>query len=256
MGHDAAGFAVVSEVLIGLLPGTPAGLPGVAVADIEQARQQQLALVLGVFDGRLALKSPQGRETPLAVEFSGGKQGYRLAADRVRHERLVKALGGVPDQAKQVIDATGGLGRDALVMAQAGFQVDIVERSPIVHAMLADGLARLQREEPSLAQRLTLYQGDSVDRLQHCDSKPWAIYLDPMFPQRQKSAAVKKDLLWLQQLEAAPSADGERDLLDAARTLADKRVVVKRPARAPALAGQAPSYSLDGKSVRFDVYLS
>ena len=29
-------------------------------------------------DGRLSLWVPEGRETPLAVDFSQGKQGYRL----------------------------------------------------------------------------------------------------------------------------------------------------------------------------------
>jgi 16S rRNA (guanine1516-N2)-methyltransferase len=32
-------------------------------------------------------------------------------------------------------------------------------------------------------------------------------------------------------------------------------VVVKRPRTAPPLADRKPDYSLDGKSVRFDVYL-
>ncbi len=34
------------------------------------------------------------------------------------------------------------------------------------------------------------------------------------------------------------------------------RVVVKRPARAPALAGASPSHCVKGKSVRYDVYVA
>lgn len=244
----------MDAVLIGLLPDVPPEVPGVRVTTLAQAQDKQLPLVLGWFDGRLALKATTGKETPLAVDFTAGKQGYRLAADRVRHERLVKALGGIPESALTVIDATAGLGRDALVMAQAGFQIILLERSPILHAMLADGISRLAREEPALAARLTLYHADSLDWLAQCAEPVFAVYLDPMFPQRQKSAAVKKDLLWLQQLESAPTAEQEETLLTLARRCADKRVVVKRPLRAPSLAGKAPSWQLAGKSVRFDIY--
>lgn len=243
----------MDSLLIGLLPDVPPGLPGVKVRTPEEAQARQLPLVLGWFDGRLALKASHGREAPLAVEFSSGRQGYRLAADRVRHERLVKALGGMPPEALEVVDATGGLGRDALVMAQAGFHVTLVERSPILHAMLADGISRLHRTDTALAARLVLVQADSREWLAQA-SPVYAVYLDPMFPARQKSAAVRKDLLWLQQLEQAPDAAEEACLLDAARQVAGKRVVVKRPLRAPPLAGRAPSWQLDGKAVRFDIY--
>ncbi len=36
--------------------------------------------------------------------------------------------------------------------------------------------------------------------------------------------------------------------------LAGKRVVVKRPRKAPVISGPAPSYSLEGKSSRYDIY--
>lgn len=241
--------------LIGLLPRCPPGLPGVAVASPEEAQRQGCVLTLGYVDGQLALASPSGRETPLAVDFCGGRQGYRLAADRVRHERLIKALGGMPDAPHRVVDGTGGLGRDALVMAQAGFDVDIVEQSPIVHALLADGLSRLQLQDATLAARIRLYHADSSGWLQALSRKPFAVYLDPMFPQRQKSAAIKKELLWLQYLEQPPDETAATHLLDAALAAADRRVVVKRPRKAPALAARAPSHALEGKTVRFDVYL-
>ena len=43
-------------------------------------------------------------------------------------------------------------------------------------------------------------------------------------------------------------------LLEAALALAVHRVVVKRPHKAPALAGRTPSYAIEGRSTRFDVY--
>jgi 16S rRNA (guanine1516-N2)-methyltransferase len=43
-------------------------------------------------------------------------------------------------------------------------------------------------------------------------------------------------------------------LLGVALALATHRVVVKRPRKAPAIAGTQPGYALEGKSSRFDIY--
>jgi 16S rRNA (guanine1516-N2)-methyltransferase len=74
-----------------------------------------------------------------------------------------------------------------------------------------------------------------------------------MFPERRKSALVKKELQLLQLL-AQPDSAPER-LLAAALEVARQRVVVKRPLKAPCLTALSPSHSLSGKTVRFDVYL-
>lgn len=243
------------DVLVGALPSAPQDLSLVPVADDADAQARGCALVLGVEDDRLCLKAPERREKPLCVDFLAGRQGYRLAADRVFHERLLKAMGGAPESGALVLDFTAGLGRDALVLAQAGFHVMMFERSPVIHALLADGLRRLAAQEPVLAERLVLRRDDA---LMVGDELPQAfgVLLDPMFPERDKKAAVKKDLQWLQRLATAPSADEERALLDLARRCARKRVVVKRPVRAPLLAGEKPTFTLPGKAVRFDVYVN
>ena len=128
--------------VLGLLPGCPDGLPGTPVEEADRAVELALPLVLGWHEERLSLWRPQGRETPLSVSFNDGKQGYRLTAERVRHERLIKALGKPREETFTVLDATAGLGRDAALIAMAGFPVLLAERSPILHAMLADGLRR------------------------------------------------------------------------------------------------------------------
>jgi len=75
-----------------------------------------------------------------------------------------------------------------------------------------------------------------------------------MFPERGKSAAVKKDLATVQALftyaSGAPNAEA---LLTWAVAQPVDRVVVKRPVKAPSLGVSKPSYSIAGKTVRFDV---
>ena len=234
---------------VGLLPGCPASLPGKQVDTEATAKAAGCKLVMGCHEQRLSLWVPEGRETPLCVDFSYGKQGYRLDSQRVRHERLVKALGKPREDRWRVLDATAGLGRDAALIAQAGFQVLLIERSPLIHALLADGLTRAPA---ALAERMTLLPCQDSRALG--ESGLHAVYLDPMFPSREKSAAVKKDLLWLQWLNDYPDAGEEVALLDWARAQSPHRIVVKRPAKAPNLGGQSPGFSQKGKAVRFDVY--
>ncbi len=235
--------------VVGLLPGCPEGLPGTPVDDSAHAVALGLPLLLGWQQERLSLWRPEGRETPLCVSFNDGKQGYRLTPDRVRHERLIKALGKPREGTVTVLDATAGLGRDAALIAMAGFPVLLAERSPILHAMLADGLRRAPAELAAAMQLLPCADADT-----HTLPPLHAVYLDPMFPSRDKSAAVKKDLQWLQQLAAYPDHQEEAALLEWALGLDPQRVVVKRPGKAESLAKRRPHHQITGKAIRFDVY--
>lgn len=234
------------------LPDTPE-VGALLVPDEAAAAQAGADLLLGQRDGHLSLWRPQGHETPLSVDFDGGQLGYRLAVDRVRHERLVRAVGKISNNG-MLIDATAGLGRDAALLARAGWQVTMLERQPVLQALLADGLARTQE----LVKQMSLVAADSVEWLSQHPQVAEVVYLDPMFPERDKSAAIKKDLLWLQWLSASDSVATdevmEANLLQAALSAARRRVVVKRPLRAPFLGGREAASSLSGKTVRFDIY--
>ncbi|MEL7401451.1 MAG: class I SAM-dependent methyltransferase, partial [Pseudomonadota bacterium] len=50
-----------------------------------------------------------------------------------------------------------------------------------------------------------------------------------------------------------PDAD---ELLSAALSVARYRVAVKRPAKAPFLADTKPTYQLEGKTSRYDIYVN
>ncbi|WP_374536540.1 class I SAM-dependent methyltransferase [Chitinimonas taiwanensis] len=212
-----------------------------------------------VLDGdKLALHSlGKGAPGPVWVDFVAGALAWRRKHGGGRGQGVAKACGLKAGATPHVLDATAGLGRDGFVLATLGCRVDLIERSPVAAALLADGLARAAQdpEVAEIAARMTLHQGSSADLLAHWrGERPEVIYLDPMFPEtKTKSALSKKDMHTFQQVVGA-DADADA-LLAPARALASKRVAVKRPRHAPLLAGEKPAFCLEGDSVRFDIYL-
>jgi len=192
------------------------------------------------------------------VDFVGGAVGHRRRFGGGRGQPIAKAVSLKGGANPTVVDATGGLGRDAFVLASLGCKVTLLERSPIVAALLEDGLSRAKEDEeigPWIAERLRLVHADAVEWMNALteDDFPEVVYLDPMFPHRSKSALVKKEMRLLQQLLGVdPDADA---LLPAALRIARKRVVVKRPDSAPHLAEMEPSMSIHSKKHRYDVYV-
>ena len=186
-----------------------------------------------------------GEKGRVQVDFVGGGE---LIAKAVNHTAC-----------PSVIDATGGLGRDAFVLAAQGLPVSIIERHPVVACLLSDGLRRAQaaEETSAIAERMTLHYGNAVRLLPDLAAagRPDVVYLDPMYPERQKSAAVKKEMAYFHQLIGSAQNTDDAELLAAARDVATKRIVVKRPRLGVLLAQCTPAYQYSGKSTRFDIYL-
>lgn len=76
------------------------------------------------------------------VDFVNGALAYRRKFGGGRGEAVARAVGIKGDYLPDVVDATAGLGRDAFVLAAVGCHVRMVERHPVVAALLDDGLAR------------------------------------------------------------------------------------------------------------------
>lgn len=214
---------------------------------------------LNFTNSRLCLTAqgyPSTQQKTVYAEFVMGAAGYRRRLQR--KEILLKAIGFSKNTPLTILDVTGGLGKDSFLMATHGCKVHILERNPIVAALLDDGLQRAKenRDTCEIAQRIELSVINSIDFLKNTDAtkKYDVVYLDPMFPERNKSALVKKEMQLLQQLIG--TENDTEELFTAALALEPQRVVVKRPKNASPLPGPAPSHSLSGKTVRFDVYLT
>ncbi len=195
---------------------------------------------------------------PVEVDFVAGAAGHRRRFGGGRGQLVARAVGMKRGEPPGVIDATAGLGRDAFVLATLGCRVEMVERSAVIAALLEDGLRRARENEETapIVARMTLHRGEARERLESLVAATGAtvVCLDPMFPGRDKAALVKKEMRLFKALLG--SEEGEAPaLLEAALASGARRVVVKRPRKAPEVGGAAPDLRFEGKSTRFDVYL-
>lgn len=193
---------------------------------------------------------------PVYVDFVNGAIAYRQKQSS-RNQPLGRAVGLKGHVQPLVFDVTAGLGRDGFILAALGCTVHMFERSTVIFSLLADGLRRASNDPATgrlLQGRLSLSCGDSRDLLAaFTQQKPDVVYLDPMYPHRTKSALVKKEIRLIRTLVG--SDDDASQLLKIALSIAQKRVVVKRPASAAVIGGIMPDVTIRGKNHRFDVYL-
>lgn len=205
-------------------------------------------------DGALTLVAEDGLS--MCGDFT--RELRRLRPANVSRELLVRAARVRGCDHPRALDATAGMGEDSLLLAAAGFSVTLYEHDPVIAALLADALERAAAvpELAPIVARMRLVRGDSVGALRaladgDVSACPDVVLLDPMFPERRKSASVKKKAQLLQRLER-PAQD-EAAMLDAAIKARPRKVVIKRPLKGPFLAGAKPAYQIAGKAVRYDV---
>ena len=223
------------------------------VPAVEGDRQLRLS------DDRLELYDRSDpRAGAVYVDWAGGAAAHRRLYGGGRGQPLARAVGLKGGAAPSVLDATGGFGRDAFVLACLGCTVTLLERHPVVAALLLDGYRRAGLDAEvgeRVRTRMRVIHGDALACLPALsdDQRPDVVYLDPMYPERRKSSLVKKEMRALQDLLGAdPQADA---LLPAALAAARLRVVVKRPMAAVPLNQQPPTMSIKGKHHRYDVYV-
>ncbi len=197
----------------------------------------------------------EDRDGSFIVDFVGGAVGHRLRSGEGRGQALAKAAGLKNGKTPRIVDATAGLGRDSFLLASLGSEVTLIERSPEMHAMLSDAIARAKAEGgvyEEIASRMTLLRGDSRELIPTLS--PEVVLIDPMHPPRGNTALVKKEMRILRELVG--SDPDQTELMKVALAHATKRVVLKWPLRAEPMPGiRKPSHQLLGKSTRYDVFM-
>ncbi|WP_010605884.1 class I SAM-dependent methyltransferase [Pseudoalteromonas maricaloris] len=207
--------------------------------------------------GLQLFKKDEPKLGAIRVDFVTGAVAHRRKFGGGKGQAIAKAVGLNKGAVPTVLDATAGLGRDAFVLASMGCKVVLHERNPVVAALLYDGLQRAYQDAEIgewVQSTMRLVFGSSHDLLEQAGWRPDIVYLDPMFPHREKSAQVKKEMRVFQDL-VGNDLDADA-LLPFALQLATKRVVVKRPDYAGFLNDKTPSMQIKTKKNRFDVYVN
>lgn len=201
-------------------------------------------------DDILELKKDSSKEK-ISVDFLSGEFQQRLKT-LSKSQPLFKAL--AIEKGERILDATAGLGKDALSFCHFGANVIAVEENTIVFSLLEDGLRRAMIQpqfSKKFSGKIELVNASSLDYMKDMIEKPHSIYLDPMYPVEEKSAKPKKEMAFLR--EILSETKNIEELLDMALKRALKRVVLKRPLGSENIG--KPSHSFESKLVRFDMYL-
>ena len=178
----------------------------------------------------------------------------RVSNGKLSHEMLVHAAKTKTENPKAV-DASAGMGEDSFLLASYGYDVTMYEQNPVIACLLADALERASSDDAlgDTVSRMHLIEGNSISLMPSLTFSPEIVYLDPMFPERRKSGLINKKLQLIQKLEH-PCID-EDALLDAAIAVRPKKIIIKRPLKGAYLAGRKPSYTNEGKAIRYDCFV-
>jgi 16S rRNA (guanine1516-N2)-methyltransferase len=204
--------------------------------------------------GGFSVRQSGSALAPLTIDFTDGRMRQRRRTIG-RRQALPRAVGIKPGKTLSVIDCTAGLGRDALVLASLGCVVTMIERSAVLSQMLESAVERA-KAVPDLADaiaRMTLVSGEAESVLAALETPPDVIYIDPMFPPRDKSALVKREMQLLHTLVGTD--EDVFGLLGSAVATGCRRIVVKRP-RGARISGIEPDFVVRGKTTDYVVVLS
>ena len=209
--------------------------------------------------------------TAISIDFINGPLAHRQQFGGGRGQAIAKAVGLRSGITPSILDTTAGLAGDAFVLATLGCPVTLLERSPVIFALIENAVERAalsERFQPVLRQGFQIINTDANVYIssaiarnnaeaeeQHSTTPvtpPDVIYIDPMYPERKKSALVKKDMQILQRLHGKD--DNAAELLENALLFARKRVVVKRPVNAETLNSRMPNTCIKSKKTRYDIY--
>lgn len=180
----------------------------------------------------------------------------RVKDSKNKKQPFRKAFGSF-DKNDLIVDATVGFGQDLLCLASWGVPVIGFERDKKVFQFINDALNKLKDLNEVLfkiCSNIELRNENSIEGLRNLKSKATHIYLDPIYPQKEKSALGKLDLRILKDQVGEDSDSSE--LFDAAFASASKRVILKRPLKEEkSVSNSIASLEIKGSSTRYDVYL-
>ncbi|WP_428309217.1 class I SAM-dependent methyltransferase [Hydrocarboniphaga sp.] len=238
--------------------GERSGPPGAGDEQTPGGDARGFSFALETIAGALSLRALHRPDwEPLSLDWTSAEVRRRIQGGR--KQLLSRALGLHKKHDIHLVDATAGLGRDGFTLAALGATVSLIERQPIMAALLRDAQRRALESPVAMlaaaAARVRIIEADAIPWLrQHTAELIDAVHLDPMYPDDGKTALPQKAMQMLRDLTGG-DADAAA-LLDAALAGSARRIAVKRGAKAGWLGDRKPALELGGTQARYDVYLN
>lgn len=243
-----------------------AGQLGLPIVPRDQATNYDYILQFSTNKIQLAtIEKPPlfNNSGPIYCDFAGGTAEYRRTQGKYSRKSPIARAVSVPGKTFEethVVDATGGLGVDAFTLAFLGFKVTVIERDPIIYTLLQDGYQRgVQcQDTKKVLERMTLIHSDSFDYFNSVLSRPPSendvdvVFLDPMYPLKDKVALPKKAMMIARRF--LPKTSSLEEFIEISRKVSKYKVVLKRPYYEKSQNPETTTYS--GRSTNFEVYAS
>jgi 16S rRNA (guanine1516-N2)-methyltransferase len=224
---------------------------------LQRAKAWNEFLLHNNFDATFVREIDMSKSSPIifdhdgnkfCINFVDNKQNYHKPKASLKSELISKALG-AGRYGLNILDLSAGLGIDSVFLAQLGYSVTALERNPLIYLALNE--AAELAVDAGLNLSLKFEFAEALTYLQSHKISADVVYFDPMFPQKEKSARPRQEMVFFKNLVGSDS-DAEAVLAAALSVKGIKRLVVKRPIKAPALL--KPHSSTKGKLIRFDIY--
>lgn len=170
-----------------------------------------------------------------------------------KQHKLLQAIYGRSTKIPFVLDACAGLGYDAFLMLLGGCDVIACEKNPQIFSLLANMLEDAKRAEWFDKHQMSTQYGCAIKLMDTWPCyrvKPDVVYLDPMF-EKDFKGEVKANIAFIKKIV---DVEETNQLIYSAMNLANDKVVIKRPIKAKHLSNLNPTYVLQGKTTRYDVY--
>ena len=150
-----------------------------------------------------------------------------------------------PIKNSTLLDCTAGYGRDSYILRSMGFNVTMIENSPIMSLLLNDALKKLK------LLNFKMYHGNSYDYLNHYKKYYDYIYIDFMFNKLKKNSLSSKNDETLKLISF--QENNKNNLIKLAIKKANNRVVVKEPKYSLSNILK-PEYTIKTKLLNFNIY--
>lgn len=211
----------------------------------------------------LFIKDTAGLHKPFCVDFNTKDFLYKINNSNKSNHPLLKSIHtkNSINTNITVLDCTLGLARDSFLIASQGYQVTSLEENKTLYSLVENFIDRNKncttdsKYHYNFSNNINIENINAEVYLNALNNKFDIIYLDPMFPKREKSAKVKKESQLLQSLAPIKSEKEDLSLMELSINKCKIKVVVKRPPKSNFLGNLKPNYSYKNNTSRFDIYI-